>query len=76
MEKGIETWNEKGLGNKLSDEKRDCTSNLRFAGEVLMMVTSMKQLKRLIVDFKKCTEAQGGEIHPERKFSPTRQQTY
>ena len=48
MEKDIGTWNEKGLGIKLRDEKRDCmvTVNLRFADDVLMMANSLKQLKK------------------------------
>ena len=46
-EKDIETWKEKGLTIKLSGEKRDCISNLRFADDVLMMAASLKQLKKL-----------------------------
>ena len=57
VEKDTETWNENGLGIKLSDEKKkDCISNLRFADNVLMMAT----------DCKKSTEAQGLEIHPNK----------
>ena len=46
MEKDTGTWNERGLGIKLGDEKRDCISNLRFADDVLMMANSLKQLKK------------------------------
>ena len=76
MEKDIETWNEWGLGIKLGDEKRDCISNLRFADDVLMMANSLKQLKRMMTDFKRSTEAQGLAIHADQtKFSPIRNQT-
>ena len=50
LEQDIETWIGKGLGIKLSDEKRDCISDLRFADDVLMMATSLQQLKRMIAD--------------------------
>ena len=66
MEKDIETVNEKGMGVKLSDEKRNCICNLRFADDVLMIVPSLKQLQRMIADFKRSREAQGLEIHPDR----------
>ena len=42
MEKDTGTWNDKGLGIKLGDEKRDCISNLRFADDVLMMANPLK----------------------------------
>ena len=66
MEKDTETWNEKGFGIELGDEKRDCICNLRFAGDVLMMANSLKQFKRMMTDFKKSTEAQGLGIHPDK----------
>ena len=65
-EKDIETWNAKFLGIKLSDEKRDCISNLRFADDELMMANSFKHLKRMMTDFKKSTEAQWLDIHPTK----------
>ena len=46
MEKDVGTWKEKGLGIKLSDETKNCTSHLRFADDVLMMANSLKQLKK------------------------------
>ena len=46
MEKDTETEKEMGLGIKLSDEKEKTVfSNLRFTGDVLMMASSLKQLK-------------------------------
>ena len=65
MKKDIGTWNDTGPGINLGDEKRDCISNLRVADDVLMMANSLKPLKRMMTDFKKCTEAQGFEIHPD-----------
>ena len=65
MEKDIGTWSEKCVGMKLGDEKRDCISNLRSAGDVLM-VDSLKQLERLMTVFKKSTEPQGLDIHPDK----------
>ena len=53
MEKHVETWKDKGIGIKLSDEKRDCISNLRFADDVLMMASSLKQFKKMLEDSKK-----------------------
>ena len=55
-------------------KKRDCISNLRVADDVLMMATSVKQLKRMITDFKKnCRSARARNLprqienseHPE-----------
>ena len=45
MEEGIETCKDKGLGIVLSAAKKDCISNLRFADDVFMMASSLKQLK-------------------------------
>ena len=45
IKKDVDTWKEEGLGIKLGDAKRDCTSNLRFADEVLMMANSLTHLK-------------------------------
>ena len=60
----MDSSKEKGLGNKLSDEKRECISKLRFADDVLMMASSLKQLKKMLEDFEKSTEAHGLEKHP------------
>ena len=52
IEKDMGTWNERGLGIKLGDEKRDCISKLRLADGVLRMSKSLKQLTRMMSDFK------------------------
>ena len=57
-----------GLGIKLIDETRDCISNLRFADNVLMMATSLKQLKRMIADFKIQKRKGSTFIQVKRKF--------
>ena len=53
LENDIEAWKDKVLGIRLSDEKRDCISNLRFADDVLMMASSLKQFKTMLENFKK-----------------------
>ena len=50
--KDIGVWNEKGLGIKLGEEKTDCISNPRFAEDVLIVANSLKQLKRMMIDFR------------------------
>ena len=75
MEKDIGTWNEKGLGFKLGDERRDFVSNLRFADDVLILANSLKQLQRLMTYFKRSTEAQGLEIRPDKKKILTNQES-
>ena len=62
MEKDIETWNEKGLDIKLSDEKRDCVCDLRFADDVLMMATSLKQLKKDECGLQKIQKRKGSKL--------------
>ena len=66
MEKDICTWTDKGLGIKFGDEKRDCAFNLRCGDDVLMMATSLTQLKRMMTDFKQSTDAQRLEFHPDK----------
>ena len=46
MEKDVETWKAKGLGITLSDEKRDCISNPRFADDVLMSSENDRGLQK------------------------------
>ena len=75
MEKDTGTWNEKVLGIKLGEEKRDCISKPRFADDVLLMANSLKQLKRMMTDFTRSTEAQGLEIHSEKTKILTNQKS-
>ena len=77
LEEDTGTWNEKGLGIKYGDETRVCISNLRFADDILLMANSLSQLKRMMTDVKRSTEAQVLEIHPDNEEShqPNNKQT-
>ena len=54
--------------------KKDCISNLRFADDVLLMATSVKQLKKWSRTSKN-TEVQELEIHPNKTRILTNQKT-
>ena len=47
---------------RLSDNKEDCLTNLRFADDVLLFSTSLE----LLCEFKTSTEAVGLGIHPDK----------
>ena len=53
----LESWREKGMS--LGEQQADCFSNLRFADDVLLISTSMEQLRGMMCDFKKSTECVG-----------------
>ena len=57
---------EKGTGITLGDEQRHCISNLRLAGDVLLLSTSLDQLKKMMTDFKRSTDKLGLKIHPDK----------
>ena len=44
----------------------DCISNLRFADDVLLITSSLLQLKKMVTDFKRSTERIGPEIQLEK----------
>ena len=75
MEKHIETWNEKGLAIKLSDEKSVCISDLRFADDVLKVATSSRQLKRMIVDLQEVQKRKGSNFTQTKTKILTNQKT-
>ena len=53
----IQRWQKrKGVGTYLSDHDHDCLTNLRFADDVLLFATSKEQLRKMLCEFKKCTE--------------------
>ena len=56
----------KGVGIYLSDHDHDCLTNLRFADDVLLFVTSKEQLQKMLYDFKRSTEKVGIRIHPRK----------
>ena len=56
----------KGMGIYLSDQERDCLTNLRFADDVMLLATSKEQLRNKMYEFKKATEKVGLRIHPDK----------
>ena len=63
----IQRWQEKrGMGIYLSDQERDCLTNLRFADDVMLFATSKEQLRNMMYEFKKATEKVGLKIHPDK----------
>ena len=57
---------EKGMGIYLSDDDRDCLTNLRFADDVMLFATSKEQMRKMMCEFKRATEKVGLRIHPEK----------
>ena len=63
----IQRWQKKkGMGMYLSDNDRDCLTNLRFADDVLLLASSKEQLRKMFHEFKKSAEKVGLRIHPEK----------
>ena len=50
----------------MSDQERDCLTNLRFADDVMLFATYKEQLQNMMYDFKKATEKVGLKIHPDK----------
>ena len=53
------------MGIYLSDQERDCLTNLRFADDVMLFATSKEQIRNMMCEFKKATEKVGLRIHPD-----------
>ena len=66
LEDDLARWREKGMGISLCVLESDCLSNLRFADDVLLLFTSLEQLRNLMCDNKKGTENVGLKIHSEK----------
>ena len=49
----------------MSDQERDCLTNLRFA-DVMLFATSKEQIRKMMCEFKKATEKVGLRIHPDK----------
>ena len=65
LENEIQRWQKtKGMGIYLSDQERDCLTNLRFADDVMLFATSKEQIRNMMCEFKKATEKVGLRIHP------------
>ena len=63
----IQRWQKtKGMGIYLSDQERDCLTNLRFADDVMLFATSKEQTRNMMCEFKKATEKVGLRIHPHK----------
>ena len=50
----------------MSDQERDCLTNLRFADDVMLFATSIEQIRNMMYEFKKATEKVGLKIHPDK----------
>ena len=58
-----------GMGIYLSDNDNDCFTNLRFADDVLLVASSEEQLRKMLCEFKKSTEAKIAKRHdPHIRF--------
>ena len=63
----IQRWQKKKwMGIYLSDQDRDCLTNLRFADDVMLFATSKEQIQKMMNEFKKATEKVGLRIHPDK----------
>ena len=62
----IQRWQKKGMGIYLSDQERDCLTNLRFADDVMLFATSKGQIQNMMCEFKEATEKVGLTIHPDK----------
>ena len=63
----IQRWQKKkGMGIYLSDQERDCLTNLRFADDVMLFATSREQIRKMMCEFKDATEKVGLRIHPDK----------
>ena len=63
----IQRWQKKiGMGIYLSDQERDCLTNLRFADDVMLFATSKEQIRSMMCEFKDATEKVGLRIHPDK----------
>ena len=62
----VQKWQKKGMGIYLSDQERDCLTNLRFADDVMLFATSKGQMQNMMCEFKEATEKVGLTIHPNK----------
>ena len=63
---GTEWQRTKGMGIYLSDQDRDCLTNLRFADDVMLFATSKGQMQAMMCEFKEATKKVGLTIHPNK----------
>ena len=63
----IQKWQrKKGMGIYLSDQERDCLTNLRLADDAMLFATSKEQTRNMMCEFKEATEKVGLRIHPNK----------
>ena len=56
----------KGTGIYLSDQERDCLTNLRFADDVMLFATSKGQIQNMIVRIQRCNRESGTQDSPRQ----------
>ena len=67
LKNAIQRWQKKkGMGIYLSDQERDCLTNLRFADDVMLFATSKEQIRNMTCEFKGATEKVGLRIHSDK----------
>ena len=54
------------MGIFLSDQDRDCLTNLRLADDVILFATSKEQIRKMMCEFKKATQKVGLRIHRDK----------
>ena len=54
------------MGIYLSDQERDCLTNLRFADDVMLFATSKGQMQNIMCEFKEATEKVGTHDSPKQ----------
>ena len=63
----IQRWQKKeGMGIYLSDQERECLTNLRFVDDVMLFATSKGQIRNMMCEFKDATEKVVLRIHPDK----------
>ena len=60
----------KGMGIYLSDQDRDCLTNLRFADDVMLFATSKGQMQNMMCEFKEATKKVGPHDSPKQDENP------
>ena len=58
------SWEKKGWGLRLGYSKYRQLTNLRFADDVLLIGTSLRQLKQMLIDLKEAAMKRGLLLHP------------
>ena len=56
----------KGMEIYLSDQERDCLTNLRFADDVMLFAISKEQIRNMMCEFKDATDKMGLRIHADQ----------